>query len=97
MTQRTLAALILLNTVMLAALVVVSLEPNSAQAQLGRRGTQYMMISGDVANSQLDGLYFINRANARMFAATYDSRGNEWDVVSQGRVITEDIRRSSNR
>jgi hypothetical protein len=99
MSQRSLAALILVNAVLLAALALATVGSDRAQAQgLGPRGTQYMMIAGEVANRpQVEGLYFINRENSRMFAATYDSRNDNFNVVGNGRIISEDVRRGGDR
>ena len=96
MTHRSLAALILLNTVLLAALVVTSFSPPRAHAQLGG-GTQFMMISGAIqGRNSLDGIYIIDRRTTRMIAETFDSRNQEFDIIG-GRNMRRDVQRGTQR
>jgi hypothetical protein len=98
MSHRSLAALILLNSVLLAALVVTSFSPNKAHAQGLRSGSQFMMIAGSVTGrDDLSGIYIIDRQTTRMIAATYDSRNDRFDIISRGRVISQDVERNSSR
>jgi len=98
MSQRSLAALILLNTVLLAALVVTSFSPQKAQAQGLRSGSQFMMIAGAVTGrDDLSGIYIIDRGTTRMIAATYDSRDQQFDLISRGVVISQDVEQEGQR
>jgi len=95
MSQRSLAALILVNTVLLAALIVTSFSPSPARAQGLQSGSQFMMIAGGVTGrEELSGIYIIDRSTTRMIAATYDSRNDEFDVLDQGAVISQDVKQS---
>jgi len=97
MSQRSLAALILINCVLLAGLVVTALSPERASAQLGRQNTQYMMISGEADGPDVNVLYFIDQRSTRMIAALYDSRNDDWELASRGRVISQDLQRGADR
>jgi Na+-transporting NADH:ubiquinone oxidoreductase subunit NqrC len=97
MSQRSLAALVLVNSVLLAALVVTTFSPQKAHAQFGAQ-SQFMMIAGNVSGRQdLSGLYIIDRQTTRMIGATYDSRNDNFDVISRGRVIRQDVRQGRGR
>ena len=95
MSQRTLAALILLNAALLAGLVVTSLTPPKAHGQLGGpQLRQYMMISGEISGRpQQDGLYFIDRRSGRLIGWTYDSRNQQFQLMQRGRMIPQDVQR----
>jgi hypothetical protein len=97
MTQRSLAALILVNAVLLAALTLTVMSPAPAQAQFGRGGNAYMMISGSVTGREnVDAIYIIDRDTSRMMAAVFDSRNEEFQPVGV-RQIRQDIQQGDQR
>ena len=90
MTQRSLAALILLNVVLLAGLVVVGFAPQPAQAQLGGGG-QYLMIAGKTAQRQSQSVvYVLNVRTAQVAALLYRSADNRVEPID-GRDIRNDL------
>ena len=90
MNRRSLGALITLNIVLLAALVLVSLTPQTATAQLRRPG-EYLMIPGESrGRPQENMIYLLEIGTARMVAITFNSSNNRlqtWGV----RVIGDDL------
>ena len=93
MNARTLAALVLLNVVLLAAVAVVALTPQSAQAQLGGAGDQYLLIAGKTPAAQdRDAVYVLNVNTGQVVSLVFDSRTDDLQRVD-GRSVTEDIQR----
>ena len=89
MNQRSLAALIALNVVLLAALVVTVFSPQPAQAQFGG-SSQYLMISGEVAGrTNQSGVYIINLQTSRMIAVLFNSSNNKLEYIDS-RDISRD-------
>lgn len=93
MNARSLAALILLNAVLLAALVVTAFSPQPAQAQFG--GTeQYLMIAGDIDTRnarQRQAIYIVNQRTSQIVATTYNSATDTFNWYG-GRNIGNDLR-----
>lgn len=91
MTQRSLAALIAINAVLLAALVVSLFNPAPAMAQFGG-GHQYLMIAGKspIRNDQAL-IYVIDRRTSRVVALLFNSANNHFEPVA-GRIVSQDIK-----
>lgn len=94
MNARTLAALVLVNVVLLAAVIITAFAPQPAQAQLGAAGDQYLLISGETPQpTQQAAVYVLNVNTGQMIALTFDSRTDRVQVID-GRNVTEDIERA---
>ena len=73
MSHRSLGGLIVLNVVLLAALMLMSFSPETAQAQLGgRRAGDYVMVAGRTPGKTNNTVYVVDLNNAAMMAVTYD-------------------------
>lgn len=96
MNQRSLATLILINAVLLAALVVTVFSPQPAEAQFGAQ-RQFLMIAGEVhARGPAAAVYIIDLQSAQMVVARFDSRNERLEFLD-GRRITEDMRNLADR
>ncbi len=95
MNQRSLAALIVLNAVLLAALVVAVFSPRPAEAQFVG-GSQYLMIAGDVVGrSQQAGVYIANLTSGQVLPILFNTANNRLDtfpVRNVGEDATRPIR-----
>ncbi|MEM1108895.1 MAG: hypothetical protein AAGH99_09425 [Planctomycetota bacterium] len=92
MTQRSLAVLIVLNVVLLAALSVTVFNPEPADAQGFGVNRQYTMIAGQTTgrNSQ-DVVYIIDLATSRIAPVFYNGNSEEFEFFS-GRSVADDMR-----
>lgn len=94
MTKRSLTALVVLNAVLLAAVVVTAFAPPTAQAQFGAR-TQYMIIAGEVrGRPQQEGIYVIDRRSAQVLGLFFNSSNDQVEGVAPPRSIANDVRRA---
>lgn len=92
MTSRSLTALVVLNAVLLAAIVVTAFAP-SAEAQFGAP-SQFMMIAGDVrARNSQQGIYIIDRRTARIIGLFFNSSNDRVEPVAPPRSVAADVRR----
>ncbi|MFA9478554.1 hypothetical protein ACERK3_09625 [Phycisphaerales bacterium AB-hyl4] len=91
MNQRSLASLILINAVLLAALVVTAFSPSQAEAQFaGPR--QFLMIAGEVqARGPQAAVYIIEMQSSQMVVARFDSRTGDLNFID-GRRVSDDLR-----
>lgn len=90
MNARSLAALVLMNVVLLAALVVTVFSPRPAEAQFGG-GHQYMMISGEIGGRQGQAaIYIIDMRTSRAVAATFNSANRKFEIVGT-RALANDL------
>ena len=82
MNKRSLGALIVLNVVLLAALLIVSVSPRPAQAQFGT-SVDYVMIAGQTAarNNQ-NVVYIVDTRSQRMAALLFQSANNTLDFIA---------------
>ncbi len=91
MNQRSLAALIALNVVLLAALAVTVLSPQPAAAQPRTRPGEYLMISGSSpGRQQQDLIYILELKTTRMAVLIYNSANDsitELDKITVGEDI----------
>jgi len=90
MNPRSLAALVLLNVVLLAALIVTTFSPQPAEAQLGGGG-QYLMIAGKSAQRENQAVvYVLNVRTSQIAALLYSSSDNRVEAID-GRDIRQDL------
>lgn len=90
MNQRSLATLIAINAILLAAIVVTVFSPAPAQAQFAA-GHQYLMIAGQTPQRSSQSLiYIIELRTSRMVTALYNS-GNQQLEFLAGRVVSDDL------
>ena len=93
MTHRSLAALIVLNVVLFAGLVVTFLgpAPREASAQFGG-GQQYTMIAGTVSGgADQAAVYIMDISTGRLAAVRFNSANSKFEGGVAGRAIAEDI------
>jgi len=97
MNQRSLAALIVLNLALLAAIVVTTLAPTPAQAQF-RAGTSYLMIAGEVTGrSQQAGVYIFNLSTGEVLSLLYNTSNDRIDTYPVRNVGQDATRPLRNR
>ncbi len=91
MTQRSLAVLVVLNVILLAALSVTVFNPTPAQAQFGG-GRQYTMIAGEVTGrSGQAAIYIIDMATGRIAPVFYNGSSQKFEFFN-GRTVANDVR-----
>jgi hypothetical protein len=98
MNQRTLAAWIMVNVVLLSAVLLTWFGPSDAQAQFDS-SNQYVMLSGSVVGrTDLDAVYIVDLDTMELVAATIDTRRKnaEIDFVAS-RNIQEDLTRDGGK
>ena len=89
MNKRSISALVALNVVLFAALVVVSLTPQPAQAQFVPRG-EFAMIAGSVTGrANQKAIYLVDVKSARMIALMFRSSDNKFELIGS-RDIAQD-------
>lgn len=80
MTQRSLAVLIVLNVVLLAAIALTFGPVEKAQAQLG--GGSYLMLAGETAQSnQMQVVYVMDTRTGRVVGFTVNSATKRLELV----------------
>jgi hypothetical protein len=90
MTQRSLAVLIVLNLILLAALSVTVVSPTPASAQFGAR-SQFTMIAGAATGrSGQSVIYIVDLASSRIAPIFYNSSSKKFEFFT-GRTISEDM------
>jgi hypothetical protein len=96
MNKRSLGALIVLNLMLLAAVVVVNLTPAPAAAQgLGGGRGNYIMIAGSVpGRSNQSAVYVVELNSARMMVVFFNASTNSFEFVA-GRDVYNDARNVS--
>lgn len=93
MKDRSLAALVTLNLVILGVLAVTLLAPAPAPAQFGAAANEYMMVAGSIRNrSQQDVVYILNVNQGALAGVIYDSNRQALTSVDVRR-INQDISR----
>jgi len=93
MNHRSLASLIVINAVLIAALVVTVFSPAPAQAQFGGSGGQYMMIAGNVTGRDAQAaIYVIDMKSSRVIAVMFNGSNNTLEFVA-GRDMAKDTER----
>ncbi len=83
----------LLNIVLLGALALVSLSPNSAAVADGRSSTrgEYVAISGTIAGTKTPVIWVVNQASQELVAFQYEEQRNQ--LVGIGyRNLNDDAR-----
>ncbi|MEM1027873.1 MAG: hypothetical protein AAF593_03705 [Planctomycetota bacterium] len=92
MTQRSLAVLVVLNVVLLAALSVTVLNPTPAEAQFGAN-RQYTMIAGGVTGrSNQSAIYVIDLSTSRIAPLFYNGSSKKFEFFA-GRSVARDMER----
>ena len=83
MNKRSLGSLIALNAALLVALVVTTLTPAPARAQIGFNQAQYMMVSGRITTRrQQAAVYIVEVNSAKMISLLYNSANNKIEWVA---------------
>ncbi|QDU34883.1 hypothetical protein KS4_29590 [Poriferisphaera corsica] len=98
MNRRSLAALIILNTLLIVAIVMASFtaQPTVAQS-FGSDGENYTMLSGPIqGRSQNDGIYIIDVQKGNVIAAYFDGSSKKF-VVIKGTNVPADLRKEETR
>ena len=91
MTRKSLAVLIVVNLVLLAALAISVFSPAPAQAQALGGGSQFMMIAGSSTEGRSQAVvYIVDIRTGRMIAITFNSNNNELELLGF-RNISEDV------
>jgi len=94
MTQRSLAVLIVLNAVLLAAIALTFGPVEKVQAQIG--GGSYLMLAGNSANASQQVVYIMDTRSGRIAAFTVNSANKRVEVVG-GREIGDDLQGGGGR
>ncbi|QQE12949.1 hypothetical protein JD969_05675 [Planctomycetota bacterium] len=83
MNRRSLAALVVLNLVLVAALVLSSFTTEQTFAQeFGANGGNYTMLSGKISGrSKNDGIYIIQLNTGKAIAAYYDGSSKKFKTI----------------
>lgn len=89
MTQRSLAVLIVVNAVLLAAIAMTFSPLPKANAQLG--GGSYLMIAGSTSQVAQQIVYVMDTRNGRVAAFTVNSANGQVKIVG-AREIGEDLK-----
>ena len=93
MNKRTLAALLLLNVVLLAGVIVTAFTPTPAQAQIGAGG-QYLMISGRIQQrDQQAAVYVLNMQTGQVAAVMFNGSTEQFEPISR-RNINQDLQQA---
>ena len=96
MTHRSLAVLIVLNTVLLAALGLTVLTPRTAEAQLGA-SSSYTMISGAVTGrSAQAAVYVFDLQSSKVVPIFYNASSDKFEFF-KGQVLSDDMKRMRER
>jgi len=86
MNKRSLAVLLMLNVMLLVSLAVVSLTPQPAAAQIGRRG-DYAMIAGEVRGGNNQAGVYVLDLNTQMIATVmFDARTKKIRPIARRRI-----------
>lgn len=91
MTHRSLAALIVLNVVLLAALSVTVLNPTPAEAQFGGRAN-FTMIAGQATGRDSQSVIYITDLSSGKIAPIFYNASNNKIQIFGGRNISDDLR-----
>ena len=96
MNHRSLAALIVLNLALLAALAVTVFTPQPAEAQFGG-ANQFLMLSGQITGREQQAVvYIIAIRSGNMVAAIYNGSNKKLDFIAR-RSVANDMRRAAGR
>ena len=92
MNKRSLGALVALNLVLLVALAVVTISPQPAEAQVGLRQSEYIMVSGVVrGRAQQAVVYIIDLSTGQMAAIFHDANTGKSQFIA-GRNMSMDAK-----
>lgn len=95
MTHRSLAVLIVLNVVLVAALSVTVFNPQSAEAQLGA-SRQFTMISGAATGRDSQSVvYIVDLASSNVVPVFYNGSSKKFEFFT-GATITDDMKGAGN-
>ena len=88
MTQRTLAVLVVLNAILLAAIALTMSSPQQAQAQIG--GGSYLMIAGNnAAIPQQQVIYIMNTTTGQVGAILVNDANGRIDPIGSRQLSTD--------
>lgn len=88
MTQRSLSVLIVLNTVLIAAIALTFGPVEKAEAQIG--GGSYLMIAGNTPQAQPQVVYIMDTRTGNVAGFTINSANKKLEIIG-GRKISEDL------
>jgi hypothetical protein len=93
MNKRSLGALIALNLVLLAGLVLTALAPRTAQAQgFAANRASYIMLPGQISGREgQSAVYIVELTTGRMVALIYSSATEQIELLD-GRDLARDAR-----
>lgn len=90
MNQRSLAVLIVLNVVLLAAIALTLGPVPRAEAQIG--GGAYLMLSGDTPQAQQQIIYVMDTGTGNLVGFTVNSANKKVEIIG-GRKVAEDLKK----
>lgn len=91
MNKQSLWALGALNLALLAAVFVLGLTPQRAEAQFGRQAN-YVMVAGDAVGLPQQVVWIIETTSGRMITVTYGT-GDDFVEIRGRRDLARDLRR----
>jgi len=90
MNKRSLGALVALNIVLLVALAVVSISPQPANAQVGLRQSEFIMVSGIVRGRQQQAVvYIIDLSTGQMVAIFHDANTGKSSFIAARNMASD--------
>lgn len=94
MTQRSLAVLIVLNAVLLAAIGLTFGPAQKAEAQ-GLGGTSYLMIGGNPGSGSQQAVYILDKSTGRIVGFVFNSSTKKYAPIGV-RNIVKDMEAAAN-
>lgn len=79
--RRKLQGLIAVNAVLLGALAVMSLSPNTFAQRTNRARGAYVMVSGKIVGGNAHAVYILDASNQDMIAARWNETTQSLDVI----------------
>ena len=93
MNRKSLSALIVLNIVLLAALVVTFFGPRAEAQPLGGGGGRYLAIAGGVqGRTQQAAIYIVEQSSGALAVIMFNTSNNKMEVLA-GRNVGQDLTR----
>jgi hypothetical protein len=96
MNQRSLAALVLLNLALLAALIVTAATPKPAAAQFGPRANYTMLTGAVTGRSNQDAVFIIDLSTGAIAPIFFNGSNNTFEVF-RGTIVSEDVKANTRK